>query len=502
MKAAPDAGTGRSWRQTVWAYARHELLYLCWALMDVALTMPVALSVMAWTRTVPVVSFSLWLLFVALLSFYLHRFLSVIEAPVRHRQNILLLALAATFLISARALLFDPPSLFDVGWAAELFNHFTETGNALWRQDVGLFFLLAFTWWRGLSLTNRGVDFRTSGLRLRLGALILAPAVIVITMLADGPPALPFILLYFLAGLLTVALTRAEEIATNETGHSYPMEPRWVAVVLLSSLLTVLVAGVTAATLGGGALVRVLAWMEPLWQALRLLATAVVIVVAYAATFLLTPPLWLLQRLAERLNWLPQADPEEGAGMETGAIDINDLLEAVEQAGMPGWVDRALALLVIAAVLLFLHATFARYFRERVMVYGSSETASKSIANEESGKGLGERIRRRLGLWRERRAAASIRRIYRRMSAAAAAHGHPRAPTETPFEYLTTLKNVWPERTDEATLITGAYVNVRYGELPETKEELEEIRAAWERLQGRPPPEQEGSARAPGKRKI
>ena len=483
MRAAPDAGAGGSWRQSVWAYARHELLYLCWALMDVALLMPVALSLMAWTRTVPVVSFSLWLLFVVFLSFNLHRFLSLIEVPVRRRQNILLLALVATFVVSARALLFDPPSLFAVGWVEELFNHFTETGNALWRQDVGLFFLLAFTWWRGLSLTNRGVDFRSSGLRLRLGSLILAPAVIVISMVSGGPPTLPFILLYFLAGLLTVAVTRAEEIAMNQTGRSYPMEPRWVAVVFLSSLLTVLVAGVTAATLGGDALVRVLAWLEPLWQALHLLAMVVVIVIAYASIFLLTPPLRLLHRLAEQLNWLPQADPEEGAGAETGAIEINDLIEALEQSGMPGWVDQALVFLVIAAVLLLLYATFARYFRERVMVYGSAESASTSTVDKENGESLGERIRRRLGLWRQRRAAASIRRIYRRMCAAAAALDHPRAPAETPFEYLTTLTDVWPKRRDEVKLITDAYVNVRYGELPETKEEFDEISAAWERLQ-------------------
>jgi hypothetical protein len=42
---------------------------------------------------------------------------------------------------------------------------------------------------------------------------------------------------------------------------------------------------------------------------------------------------------------------------------------------------------------------------------------------------------------------------------------------------------VWPENAAEARLITDAFIRVRYGELPETAEELEAIRAAWRRLE-------------------
>ncbi|MBK7177431.1 MAG: DUF4129 domain-containing protein [Chloroflexi bacterium] len=63
----------------------------------------------------------------------------------------------------------------------------------------------------------------------------------------------------------------------------------------------------------------------------------------------------------------------------------------------------------------------------------------------------------------------------------------PRAAAETPYEYLATLAAAWPEHTTETSLITQAYVNIRYGELPETQEELSQIQAAWKRLEATRP---------------
>jgi hypothetical protein len=61
--------------------------------------------------------------------------------------------------------------------------------------------------------------------------------------------------------------------------------------------------------------------------------------------------------------------------------------------------------------------------------------------------------------------------------------GFPRLESETPYEYLTTLKDAWPENTAETHLITEAYNRVRYGEIPETEAELNQIKAAWKRLE-------------------
>src|SRR5690606_28765907 len=99
------------------------------------------------------------------------------------------------------------------------------------------------------------------------------------------------------------------------------------------------------------------------------------------------------------------------------------------------------------------------------------------------------RLGQRLRFWQQWRAAASIRRLYQEMSALAASYGFPRAGAQTPYEYRQTLAELWPQGQAESDLITQAYVRVRYGELPESAEELQALQRAWEHLRRQPPPE-------------
>ncbi len=68
------------------------------------------------------------------------------------------------------------------------------------------------------------------------------------------------------------------------------------------------------------------------------------------------------------------------------------------------------------------------------------------------------------------------------MTELAASYGYPRLPTETPLEFLPTLNQVWPDYRPDTILITEAYNKVRYGEIPESEEELNVLKLAWERL--------------------
>jgi hypothetical protein len=76
-------------------------------------------------------------------------------------------------------------------------------------------------------------------------------------------------------------------------------------------------------------------------------------------------------------------------------------------------------------------------------------------------------------------AAARIRIIYARLLRLSARLGEPRAPAVTPIEYLDSLETIFPASRDELDLITNAYLRVRYGELPETRRQVEEVESAW-----------------------
>lgn len=106
-------------------------------------------------------------------------------------------------------------------------------------------------------------------------------------------------------------------------------------------------------------------------------------------------------------------------------------------------------------------------------------------------KGLGKRLRRigealnlmrQFGGGRDLLAALSVRWTYSRMASLAEKRGFPRRKAETPNEYRRSLGRAFPGGETEIRLITDAYVAVRYGELPESSEQLNAIRDAFERL--------------------
>jgi hypothetical protein len=72
------------------------------------------------------------------------------------------------------------------------------------------------------------------------------------------------------------------------------------------------------------------------------------------------------------------------------------------------------------------------------------------------------------------------------MAQLAARRGYPRAIDETPYDYLPTLREAFPENQDEVEQITESYVAVHYGELPERREDLYAVRSAWRQIEARP----------------
>jgi Domain of unknown function (DUF4129) len=83
------------------------------------------------------------------------------------------------------------------------------------------------------------------------------------------------------------------------------------------------------------------------------------------------------------------------------------------------------------------------------------------------------------------RAAARIRQIYADLLDLCLDLGHPRQEAQTPLEFEPGLDRVFPELNLEIKMITAAYLRVRYGQLPETHQEVEDIETAWRSLRQR-----------------
>ncbi|MBE2220655.1 MAG: DUF4129 domain-containing protein [Anaerolineae bacterium] len=476
-------------RQLVWGYLQHEILYLTWMLMEMTLLAPLLATILPAPRTWPPGLFLLWLLLLMYLPFNLVRLMSTLDWPRSRQQLILATAVFLIYVLSIRALFYQPASLFDLSWISQFFGSIAESDNREWLQNLGWFVVVAFVWWRGLRLVGKAFTIYTAGRRLRVGGLVIAPLIIWASLGRLPWSIVPFILLFFMVCLTAVALTRVEEIEKQHSGRSVSLNPKWLLTIIAAAFLLMLTTLLLTFIISGETLLAISGWLHPLWQALYAGAT----VVLNTILNLLSPILerlflvieWLINLIRPMMTTVLQALPEPFDGT---LLPTPEAVDPAQVDAGPTNGFKLINILLMVAIILAITLTLGRVYRKAEFAARNSAAAAPTDAsNAPARPSLGRRLLNRLGLRHGWRAAASIRRIYQQMCAAAAVSGYPRAEAETPFEYLTTLAKAWPENQADTRLVTEAYVKVRYGELPESPEELDAIRQAWKRLEAMPP---------------
>ncbi|MFC2019684.1 DUF4129 domain-containing protein [Chloroflexota bacterium] len=75
-----------------------------------------------------------------------------------------------------------------------------------------------------------------------------------------------------------------------------------------------------------------------------------------------------------------------------------------------------------------------------------------------------------------------MRALYRSLLNWAAIQGLPRAPSQTPSEYLGILCQKFPQEGSGLKLITGAYLDARYSRSPISDQEFEIAQRAWQQI--------------------
>ncbi|MFO7664238.1 MAG: DUF4129 domain-containing protein [Chloroflexota bacterium] len=460
------------------------MLLLNYALIEIALLAPVSLVLMGWARYWPPGIVALWLGLLMFLPLNLIRFMSVLRFGPKIQRRVMFVALLLTIILSWR-ILYSPNSFFDFAWLRQFTGSLAEDGNLLWARDLSVFAIISVAWWRGIRLAGRTPDINNAGLRLRVGGLILAPVVIWLVGRYTAINIVPFILLFFLAGLTTVALVRAEQIEQEQQGTASTLNARWFSIVFVAALLIVVAGGSIAAFIGGESLFVILGWFSPVWRAIQfgaLVSGAVLLKLASPALELFGT---LIQFLAGILASLLGRVSE--ALRESGLLEFNELSEFVtptitEEATTAGATSKYIVVFFMLLTVLVVSLALARAYRQATFAARESSRSRTEQSDLTGAPGFARRFLERLWILRQWRTAASIRRIYKQMCQTAASNGFPRLEAETPYEYLPVLASVWPDYTGESRLITEAFVRVRYGEIPESETELDEIRQAWARL--------------------
>ena len=476
--------------QRVWALMRFELLYLLWATMEMALITPLALAIFSWTEIFSTGQWAAGVLICIMIPFYLARALTWVNVPRGRQQQILVATAVFLVILSVRNIGYETSSIFDTSWIGQFFRNLAIANDNSWQRDLSLFLLISICWWRGIMLVSYHIDTSRFGLRFSRSSLFLLPSIIVLATFRQEWSIITFIALYFVASLMAMTLTRVEQAERAHGAILSSMSPRWLSTIVGSSFLLTLLATGTAVFLSSAGQMA-MNTLGPIWAGLQLSLTTTALTMAYLASPFLKYFeaffVWLVHLFQRGFDILFDAAPPAEESDFQGPPNewLIELLTQPPSEGFFASGNWRIALLV--ALIIFVIAVtwlVGSYYQSDKTVQNQGRFGK--LINDMSSRIIPPRLRRQNKEketdWRNWQTAVSIIKIYQDMLRAADQLGYPRDETETPYEFLSTLKIVWPENQKDTQIITQAYINIKYGQFPESKKELLAIQNAWKQL--------------------
>jgi hypothetical protein len=351
------------------------------------------------------------------------------------------------------------------------------------------FYVLAFTalaWQRGVSLASQEVLEHLVLNSLLAGSLLsLIPGVI--SGWEIWPGWLWLLVVCFGLGLAAMAAARLAHLSELRGGHSPRFTRRW--------MLGVAAGAVSIAGLGAGlALILLGTPGQIIGQLVQIILGAITFLMLLALSPLINLLLGLVRwiqnhsindqsvgnafnRILEQLNNLTNL-PDEMSAQTTSLFDV---VKPYLLWGM-------LLVIFISAVFFLVHRwqVLRRAQEEALEPVGASAVLRDALKSLR--KGLGQAVNTISGRLRANQAARMlqairIRWVYTQLMRLCDQKGHPRPQALTPLEFIPVLVGLYPGKEDAINTITQAYLRVRYGLLPETSIEVDQVMQAWESIQ-------------------
>jgi hypothetical protein len=376
---------------------------------------------------------------------------------------------------------------------------------------TGWFVMLVWTGMLGLVMWLLGgyraserIQFEAVYSTFRLGLSVIATAVLLASILSRTPinvlwSELGGVGLWFFGLSLSALALANREAVRRETGDTGLRSWGWL---LGATVAAVLLLGMLGQAFGGPGLIEQLRTVV-LWT------IGIVAAVLYAVLYFFA---WLLSliNIDTGISGPPPAQPQPKSPSVNPAIE--QLRKWQEQNGQLQAFDvppafQALfltlaTLLVVGTALYFLLSWLRRTRRDRDPLQNEDREVfgSWSLLMTQLRRWLD----RLLARFRPPRPAAapaveddlallqghpewsgtlSVRQIYARLLRLAAQAGYPRAPQQTPSEYLSTLARAVPNLSTELTAITAAYMEARYGPMPASAPAVHNATEAWRRAE-------------------
>ena len=362
-----------------------------------------------------------------------------------------------------------------------------DTPGLRWQATWVVFLGLGLAWWRGGRTSAGEALDPDSTLRNLFAGLLMSAAAMVVFPVAAVRGAAVFLPAYLGGGLAGVVLGQMHDASRRRGGRPLPFRLRWYGGLLLGVVAVVLLGVAAGAVLNAG----------PLWWVASLVARLLALL-GSTLERVLEPLIELLVRLFGPafdawIAWLQGLMQ----GAEPAALaPAAPLLLGGQETSTPESVTRVLTVLgAVLRVLLGVAAAGALLWMALRTTRRAGLEAENMLADDfealtagagssaERGPKRSLRAALRLpGLARGLVHALMVRRVYAQLLDWAAREGRPRRPAETPLEFGAALVRWRPELQPDLERITQAYLQVRYGERPESREMIDGVLAGWERV--------------------
>ena len=413
---------------------------------------------------------------ILLISQVLTRRVQSLNVSTRRKQLLFLGWILTAVLSSLRLLFFagQPASLSELG--GHILSASGGGGPAGFRVYWHLLILLLIVG-RGVLLGNQTTNRGNTAHSFQTG-LILFLVYGVFFGAAQPTASLALLFAYLAAGLPAMSFARIADLGTTRGGRLPPFNAARALSILLSTASVILAAGLAGVVFN-----------EQVTDAIAEMLLALVAAVMGAIIFLLSPILAfileLLFKFGQRIFTNVSDIFQESAAEAAAEQAVENSEESVKLIGE--LISKSLPLVLGAVLLVVVLLVILQLRKNRARPeFTGEEDQTESIRGRRprfrmpfgapSGAG-GSRFRPGRMI-----AAARIRRTYALLMELCEEMGIPRPPAVTPLEFLPNIVEALPNHEDDLKRITTAYLKVRYGEIPETGQEVKEVVSAWERV--------------------
>lgn len=346
-------------------------------------------------------------------------------------------------------------------------------------------------WWRGQTLFQHQIGTFKIRKAFRQGIWLHLLTGLLRVQISGHFDPLPFYLFLF-AGLVGLGSARLSTVGSLRGGSGVPFDRSLIAGLGGSAVGLILVSSMVAIMAKG-----------PLASLIRRFLGGAVSVLAEAVFFVLRPVIRFIFNLMGSLFGVDGGMllDEEALNPDTfGDVIHQTMVELDEEIIPPTWaadlgqiVKFSLIAVGLIILILLIYAGLQQWRARSKFSIRDDRESLITLADlpRMLQQALRERFRRvidrfqRLRPDERRYAAARIRRIYAELMDLSQRLDMERPKALTPLEFLPSLKMLFESEDDALEHITRAYLKVRYGELPETRQQVDEIESAWQKIEAR-----------------